>query len=247
MKQLRTDPVYRKRLANHFGVSEAEIVDYADQHLEYSRLRRATKSSVWGVSRSGKTFRVTQNLPAGTPVFRIAGGPTVLKEVCGNVVTPVLPPVPRAVRRRGNVLPPGPLATNSEAGILDSVPGVPGFLPTSVPVGPEFTPAFAPAAASFPGEMMAVPAGITPGGVVAAGGGGFVPPFWLLAGAGAAFIHGDGGDSFKPPIPPPPPPPQVPEPASMLLLAAGALPLAGALRRRGSKASLPALRFSLRR
>lgn len=247
MRELRTNRAYRARMAKHFGVSESEMVAYAQENLQYSQLSRPMRTGVWGVSRSGKTFRVSQNLPAGTPVFRVAGGPPIMKEVCGNVITPVLPPVPRAVRRRGAVLPPGPLAINSIPGIEGFAPAIPGAIPESVPVIPGLDTAFVPAAATFPGEMVPAAAGMVPGVPAAGGGGGFVPPFWLLAGAGAAFIHGSGGNSFTPPKPPPPPPSQVPEPGSMLLLAAGVLPLAGALRRRSGGALLPAMRFSLRR
>ena len=227
---LRSDPALRKRYARHFGVGEAEIVDYVARALVPYRLPRARTMTVYGVTRSGRIYPVRTRLPRGTRVWATRSGVPVLKWLCSNPFTRTLPgaqmfSAARTARQsgfRGGEVAARPLA---------------GTTPDLTRSGPDGLLLATPAMASGPVDLTAMsledlmqtefrpeplqtiigasrPAGLLP---------------WGIAGLGAAsyFLLQNGRSGGASP---PPPPAAIPEPGTLRLIAAGMFVLA-ALRR----------------
>ena len=90
--QVGSDPAVQARLARHFHMSPAALRSYLGANLVLTRLPKAQRLHVWCVSRSGREYMLTQRLPAGTPVFALAGTRQPLfKKSCGNPLIAALP------------------------------------------------------------------------------------------------------------------------------------------------------------
>jgi hypothetical protein len=102
---LKSDPVLRRRYARHFGVSEAEIVDFIKRSLIPYRLPQSRAVTVYGVTRSGRIYGVRTRLNKGTQVWATRSGVPILKWLCANPMTKTLPGTrlaraPRVARRK---------------------------------------------------------------------------------------------------------------------------------------------------
>lgn len=87
------DPAVRARLANHFHVTQTQMVTYIHHNLVLRHLQKAGTYRVACVRRDGSEYWVESRLPAGTPIFasRVTGQP-ILKLACGNPMVSALPP-----------------------------------------------------------------------------------------------------------------------------------------------------------
>ncbi len=93
-QEVTLDPAVRRRLANHFHVTEAQITAYVRRNLVLKRLPKAGYYRVACVGRNGREYWIESRLPAGTPIFASrATGQPILKLACGNPMVSSLPPV----------------------------------------------------------------------------------------------------------------------------------------------------------
>jgi hypothetical protein len=228
LHQLHTDARFRRNLARHFGVSETELVQYVEQNLTYYQLPRTVRTGVYGVSQSGRSFRVVQRLQKGTGVYALAGGYSVIKAACGNAIPPTLPPVGRSVKQPGfPIFPPG-MAAEFGPELAGGGPLAPGTIPFTSPLPPGPGEAlFIPETFELASAPLLVPAGMSP--FVPVGGHPpffFIPPFWIPGGGGSTAFG--AGTLLRPPLPPA----LIPEPGSLVLLGAGLLPFLALVKRR---------------
>lgn len=216
---LRTNPTLRKRYAKHFGVSEAEVVDFVKRALVPYRLPEARAVTTYGVTKTGRIYAVRTRLKKGTRVWANRSGVPVLKWLCANPLTNRLP---------GTRITTAPkLSAPPKVAQVDTSRAVPPVLEEGVPVVPEL----------IPGESITPPvrAGSEIGGVgtgtvipsIGGGGGGL----GLLPAAFVPLLFNNGGRSGTPTVLAPPPA-VIPEPGTMALLAGGGVPLVIAAVRR---------------
>ena len=224
---LQKYPSFRRNLARHFGVSEAELLTYIDKNVVLKALPTARSTRVFGVTPGGRIFAVNQRLPKGALVFSLPDGTAILKEICGNPVLAYLPPTPGSTTPVAQMIPAQLLTTTFPATLVAGTVPPPGALPFASAVVPVVaTTAFAP-------ELIAAAPGVVTGvhpmmpsqvGGAGGGGGGFFP-YPLAALAGLAFIG--GGDGGRVPKGTPTP---IPEPATNFAMAAGLLMMGAAYR-----------------
>lgn len=87
------DPAVRARLANHFHVTQTQMVTYIHHNLVLRHLQKAGIYRVACVRRDGSEYWIESRLPAGTPIFASrATGQPILKLACGNPMISALPP-----------------------------------------------------------------------------------------------------------------------------------------------------------
>ncbi len=87
------DPAVRARLANHFHVTQTQMVTYIHHNLVLRHLQKAGTYRVACVRRDGSEYWIESRLPAGTPIFASrATGQPILKLACGNPMISALPP-----------------------------------------------------------------------------------------------------------------------------------------------------------
>jgi hypothetical protein len=204
MAEYDRDPVLRKRLAKHFHVSEAELGSYFRTNLRVVTIRESGWVTVYGVNRSGRIYKTRDYLRRGAKVLGLPDGTPLLKLPCGNPLTNVLPPVKRAAQ-------PKPLPVVSEVveqPMVVTAPEVPP--PLQAPEEFALLPAvpsapLTPALAQPLAERSAFP--------------------WWLAAAPLPFL-GDHERHRERPVP------VVPEPSTLLCLAAGTALLGTWTRRR---------------
>lgn len=256
-QEVSLDPAVRRRLANHFNVTEGQMARYVSRNLVLTRLKRAGSYRVACVRPNGHEYWINAHLPAGTPVFASrATGQPILKLACGNPMVATLPQDLAAADDKALAAPPQ----------LASV-AAPGATPAEV--APQLAPGDSPlvmTAASVADGTLDVPAVVQVAGYTdsltslasASHANSLLPALLGLLGAGgvAAASHHGGGSSapsaapFLPsapilPSPGPPglttvpaqPPVPAPVPESSTLVSLGALLLLGggfvAARRRG--------------
>ncbi len=234
MQYLKNNARFRTALARHFRVSEYEILNYAQDHLQLMTLKNNMKVKTYGVSKTGKIFPANQTLPRGSKVFALSDGTVVMKQVCGNPVLVQLPPTAKRNKVFGSALPPGPRMAKNDvlpSGTIGEGPEVPPVLfappPGPLALAPSMAPGL-PGAAGI-GGAGSLAGGV--GGVGAAGGAGGFPLAAAAAGAGAAGLAGfaasGGGDSVGS-VPFgwfPEDTPEIPEPSAYLLFLSGAAPV----------------------
>jgi hypothetical protein len=71
---LRTNARLRRLYASHFGVSEAEVIDYIQRVLVPYRLPRDQAVQTYGVTRDGRIYAVRTRLRRGTRVWANRSG-----------------------------------------------------------------------------------------------------------------------------------------------------------------------------
>ena len=91
--EVSVDPAVRARLANHFHVTQTQMVTYIHHNLVLRHLQKAGTYRVACVRRDGSEYWINSHLPAGTPIFASrATGQPILKLACGNPMVSALPP-----------------------------------------------------------------------------------------------------------------------------------------------------------
>lgn len=212
IQQVSENPTVRKRFARHFHISEANVVRYMKANLVESYVPKTERYTVYCVSRSGKFFPIRQTFKRGTKVFALKNGEPVMKWLCGNPLSKFLPEV-------------------STRTIVQTPPKQPPVTLVS-PYLNELTPAetanvLIPSEIATPVYQTAVPLSLVSAATpVYSRAGTSLLPFLIPAALIGAASGGGGGNT---------PIPAVPEPSSLVYLAA-ALPLAlVAVRRRRVK------------
>lgn len=217
--EVSVDPSVRARLANHFHVTQTQMVTYIHHNLVLHHLQKAGTYQVACVRRDGSEYWIHSRLPAGTPVFASrATGQPILKLACGNPMVSALPPtvfpnkpVPAA---KFAALPVTLANANINTPVLTAIDGTQSDLIT-------------------PDDLSAPPVvRVSPSLQFLGGSSGLGSVFPALLGAGAAvavFGHGGGSSSSSsvPLAPIGPAAPAVPEASTVtsfgLLLVSGSL------------------------
>jgi hypothetical protein len=88
---LKTNSKLRQRYAKHFGVGEAEVVDYVKRALVPYRLPESRNVLTYGVTRTGRIYAVRTRLKKGTRVWANRSGVPILKWLCANPLAQRLP------------------------------------------------------------------------------------------------------------------------------------------------------------
>ncbi len=216
--EVSVDPAVRARLANHFHVTQTQMVTYIHHNLVLSHLRKTGTYRVACVRRDGSEYWIESRLPAGTPVFvsRATGQP-ILKLACGNPMISALPPT---------VFPNKPLAAPKLAAVPVTLADASLSPPVLTAIDGTQSDLILPDDLSAPPVVR-----VSPSLQFLGGSPGFGSVFPALLGAGAAvavFGHGNGGGSNGSPVGPPVPVlPAVPEASTVtsfgLLLIGGSL------------------------
>jgi len=203
--QVQNDSVVRQRLAKHFHVSQAELVTYLRDNVRVVTFSDSGWKPVYGVTRTGRIYRVRDYFHEGGKVFGLADGTPVLKYACGNPLITKLPPAKKPVPKpqpRAEI--PPVIAAPPQYTEVVEVPAAPVVeAPAPEVSAPEENILIAQAPVAPRYEVLpTIPSSS------------FLPLLFPL------FLADDGG------------PPVVPEPSSLVLLAGGLAAVAGVLRRR---------------
>ena len=168
VQEVKTNATLRKRFARHFGVSEAEVVEYVRRALVPYRLPQARTVTVYGVAKNGRIYGVRQRMKKGTRVWANRSGVPILKWLCANPVTDKITPLPPQ--------------TSVVAPYRAAVAPLPAAVPTSL-VSPSVNELVAPI---VPPTLLSGGGGYVP----AVGGGGGGVPLWPALFVPLAFSGG---------------------------------------------------------
>lgn len=213
---LKTNPTLRKRYAKHFGVSEAEVVDFIKRSLVPYRLPADRQVNTYGVTKTGRIYPVRTRLKKGTRVWANRSGVPILKWLCANPLTNRLPGTRIASPKVSR--PPQVAQVRPVRSLTPSVETA--AIPPTI-ISENFTPPIFASETGLEGTGIGNVAPIIPAG----GASGVHFPLGGLA--AAAFVpiafRGSGGGGSTPVVPRAPD--TIPEPGTLVLLAGG-LPLA---------------------
>ena len=129
-EQVAQDVVVRARLARHFHMTEEDVVAYVRDNLVEGRLSaaQAGRYKIACIAPSGQEYYITERLPAGTPVFLLAGtDKPVLRLACGN---PLVSSLPMILAKNK------PRIKHDEAAMVASQTSIPGPVLVSDPKAP---------------------------------------------------------------------------------------------------------------
>jgi hypothetical protein len=192
--ELQAKPGLRRRYARHFGVSESRVIEFVKNALVPYRLPASRTVLAYGVNRSGAIYAVRTRLPKGTRVWATRSGEPVLKWLCANPLTRVLPgtrlasgPRPSRLPVAGRAPTLAPLAPFTAEIVPPEIPPVLAPPPVSFtlippPVVPEvLPPPVTPTAAGRPNAAFLLPLGLAlgfalPGSSTGSAGGNVNPP-----------------------------------------------------------------------
>ena len=93
IQQVSDNPAVRSRFARHFQIPEARVVSYMRANLVESYVPKTGRYTVYCVRPSGTFYPVKQTFRQGTKVFALRNGEPVMKWVCGNPLSKLLPEV----------------------------------------------------------------------------------------------------------------------------------------------------------
>lgn len=93
IQQVSDNPAVRSRFARHFQIPEARVVSYMRANLVESYVPKTGRYTVYCVRPSGRFYPVKQTFRQGTKVFALRNGEPVMKWVCGNPLSKLLPEV----------------------------------------------------------------------------------------------------------------------------------------------------------
>jgi hypothetical protein len=97
---VRGNAALRQRYARHFGVSEAQVVDFIQNALIAYKLPSDRVVTNYGVTKAGYIYPVHTRLKKGTMVWATRSGLPVLKWACSNPLTKTLPGTKMAAKPR---------------------------------------------------------------------------------------------------------------------------------------------------
>jgi hypothetical protein len=132
VRQVESDAVVRARLANHFHVSQAELVRYLRDNLVVHTVSASGYYTVYGVTeKTGRIYPTRQYFRKGEKIFSLRDGSPLLKFNCGNPVTGRLPAVtePLAPPLPPSATGPGPVEEEQVAGALEAEAPAPEVTP----------------------------------------------------------------------------------------------------------------------
>lgn len=219
VKQISSNKNVAALYVKHYGMSEGKIVSYFEENLRLTTLKAPLKVTAYYVTKSGKIQSKPKLLPVGTKVFSTPSGEPVLEWRCGNPISKYLPHVAKPTPPKPPVDTTLVPVVEEPATLVASNPPIEiGVLPdamiSSVQPAPVLIP---PAAAIEPvAEVIAAPSIIAPPNLTAIK---VIVP--ALLGAVAVRSKSDT--------------PEVPEPMSILTLAAGASGVLFQYRRRNRR------------
>ena len=201
--EIASDRVAQARYAAYFGMSTKELLGAINNGVRLVTLVAPAKAEVWYVARGGRVASKPKLLPKGTQVFVARDGQVLLAWSCGNpiraaitnLITPAKPPIDKNVTEKTLRFP-----VEEVSSLVIAAP--PGLVT-------ETTPALAIAEPALAVPTIAAAAAPTIAGLVpaaASSGGGLYNLGWL-AGLAALTSRRDT--------------PTVPEPGTLMALAAG--------------------------
>ena len=94
--QIQANPAVRARYCKLFHVSSAQLVPYMRKNVVESYVPATKTYSVWCANKQGHLYTVNQKFQAGTRVFALRNGTPVMKWACGNPLVSALPMPPAA-------------------------------------------------------------------------------------------------------------------------------------------------------
>lgn len=206
--QVEANPVIAQRFAKHFRVSQAEFINYLRENVVVVQVPETRKYTIYGVTKTGRIYPVKGVLKKGWQALGLRDGTLLFKWSCGNPLGTALPAIPPPRPMGGPLPPPRPTV---------AAPAEPVVLALADPMLPPYAPDAEGIVWDTPGPMRVVEAPLVPVAVAKS------LPLWPLV--GLLGVRG-GGE---------PPPPPIPEPGTVLLLAAGLGTLAGWGLRRGRR------------
>ena len=205
ISQVSSNPTVRARFARHFRIPESRVVSYMRANLVESYIPSTKRYTVYCVHHSGTFYPVKQTFQRGTKVFALRNGEPVMKWVCGNPLSHLLPSVEtRVIVKR----PPG--ITKVARSIEETPADTMDVLIPSEVTSPVFQP------------LVPVPVSAVSSAVAGHG-----TSLFYLTPLALFGLHGHHHHT-------PTPTPAVPEPGTLLYLSAG-IPLAGLMLRRRRK------------
>lgn len=202
VSHVKTDPIVMDRMVRHFRLTPAQIANYFST-LHVARLENEGVYLVFNVHEDNVIRGRYFKVPKGTLVFSDSNGRPILKHECGN---PMVLRLPTLVAESTPTGPAGPRDTVMGDVAASEHYAIVEPSVTGVPTAPPIV---------APGGT------VVTGGFVSGGGGfGFLPIFLGLGGL-TSFLHKEECETNP-----------VPEPATMLVLAAGVAAIAAKKRKK---------------
>lgn len=91
VKQISSNKKVAALYIKHYGMPEGEIISYFEENLRLITLKSPLKVTAYYVTKSGAIKSKQKLLPAGTKVFATPNGEPVLEWRCGNPLSKSLP------------------------------------------------------------------------------------------------------------------------------------------------------------
>lgn len=205
IEQVSQNAAVRQRFARHFHIPEERVVSYMQANLVESYVPQTTHYTVYCVHPNGRFYKIHQTFRRGTKVFALKNGEPVMKWLCGNPLMHLLPDV--TVKYLPETQPP----------IKKVSPFIQELIPT------ETANILIPAEVPAPVFQPAVPISLVSAAATPLYGRGASSLLPFLLPVALLGINGGGGHT---------PTPAVPEPSSLVFLAAAAPVVFIAVRRR---------------
>ncbi|MDR3709686.1 MAG: hypothetical protein P4L33_15420 [Capsulimonadaceae bacterium] len=92
--QISSNSTVRQRYCKLFKVSSTQLIPYLRKNVVESYVPATKSYKVWCASKDGRLFSINQKFVAGTRVFALRNGTPVMKWACGNPLVSALPAPP---------------------------------------------------------------------------------------------------------------------------------------------------------
>lgn len=221
---LQKNKKLRQRYSKHFNIPEDRIIDFVKNTLIVDRIKKDRVVTNYCITKTGRVYALHQTFKKGTKVWALRDGTPILRWACAN---PLAKRLPIALTSRRPRLSPTPEVAGQRPRVAESapdpvIPDVEAGVPVIAPQEPLLANV----------ENLAAPANFT-GAASAISGGITIPgrfPLLPLTAITLPLINSltRPGNNVVTPV--------VPEPGTMLLMAAS-LPVIAAIRTRRRKIS----------